>query len=288
VRPAAAFVVAIAAATVVLVALLLARVVVRPAGSAAIRRRLPRLVRDQPDFIAGVPWVVRSVVIAVTRAAWATLVFLAVTTIVCVLLMASAVVKGGLHVGSVHIHDISAGVFVGAFVVLGLVFAVVLVAVVGRLWLQQAAAREAAAQRDEAHQQARSSLAVVGWLIVIVVLVPFSYAVILVPLMFVGLFSDAYGDKEHLLARLLVFSLALALGLMGLQAHSPQRFDRLELAIPQHGRSKPLRVRVALIGSAAVRSGPLGDRCPHCGSPAGRRQGVRPRALAWPREGWGG
>jgi hypothetical protein len=39
---------------------------------------------------------------------------------------------------------------------------------------------------------------------------------------------------------------AFALGLLGYQAHSPQRFDRLEFTVPRDGRS-PLHVHVALV-----------------------------------------
>jgi hypothetical protein len=119
-----------------------------------------------------------NVIALVVRAGTLWLALSALLTLACVAPLASAsrALERGLGVDPVRLQDVSAGVLLVAFVALWIVFAAVLLAVVGGRWLLISGAR-AAAEEDEAEEQAKFTVLMIALLIGAAGIVPLSWAV---------------------------------------------------------------------------------------------------------------
>lgn len=176
---------------------------------------------------------------------------------------------GSIADRSIQNPRLPAGVYVASWVALWLVFAGVLLAVAGALLLRTAvtrdvaeAARRAAAAGDDrdtrcggstaAEERARSSVSVAIALIVALFVLPQSLGVLVVSMMLMALFADKLATGRPL--RILALALVFVLGLMAYQAHTPQRFDRLEFSVAQEGSPQPRRVRVGWSEPGATRT----------------------------------
>lgn len=149
---------------------------------------------------------------------------------ICVAPLANEAAQPDLGIGSIHLTEVPPGVWIAAFVALWLLLAVVLLAIVGAIWLRTAAAEHPIEQPDEAEERARLTILVVGALLVSIAVLPVAWGVFVAAVMLIVILARSLGPPEHLTMRILLLSLAVALGLMGYQAHSPQRFDLLELS----------------------------------------------------------
>lgn len=99
----------------------------------------------------------------------------------------------------------------------------------------------------EAERRARFSVFAAFTLVAALFVLPLSLGVLVVVMMLIALLADELPPK--MLVRGIIVSSALALGLMGLQARAPQRFDMLQLTVTGEGEAAPRTVHVAVIGT---------------------------------------
>ncbi len=159
----------------------------------------------------------------------------ATTTLACVAVMAAVVANEG-----------PGWAYLAGAGLLWTVLTAAVVAVAGAVVLRVAIARDLGGM-GAAEQRARFSAYAALTLVAALFMLPQSLGVLVVVMMLIALLADEL--PPGLLVRGIILSSALALGLMGLQARAPQRFDMLQLAVAGDSGGAPLTVRVAVIGT---------------------------------------
>jgi len=184
---------------------------------------------------AAVPPLLRYAVTRLLRSLRRYVVAASATTLACVAAMAAVVASDG-----------PGWAYLAGFVVLWLSFTAATLALSGAVVLHFAVARDVGGI-GAAEERARFSVFAVITLVVALFMLPISLGVLVVVMMLIALLADEL--PPQLLVRGAILSSALALGLMGLQARAPQRFDMLQLTAAGDVGPAPRSVRVAVIGT---------------------------------------